>query len=194
MMKNIFLTIAVTILTLTAQAQTPGPISLAQAAELSAHRIDRLVLLGKIDAQFVNRLTMIEVSKVVNTPPTAYRSVVSQTAPATGLPLQVEITFDANGNALTYKTLPTGSSGTDPKWTGKNAGTLTENSLHYVLDNKAAPTIKPYFDNLKSTQLQAATLAGVDVAVVVMTSTAQAQKLNVFLNLDGTVNSVTITP
>ncbi len=85
-MKNTLLAIAITALTtlsIGAQAQTPGPISLAQAAELSAHRVDRLVVIGKIDANFSKRLASIEISRVMNAPPTAFRALVSQTSPTT---------------------------------------------------------------------------------------------------------------
>lgn len=192
-MKRFLYAILVTLVGFKVNAQA-GPISLAQAAELSAHRTDRLVTIGKIDAGFIKRMAAIEVFKVTGAPPTAFRSVVSQTATNGTNPLQLEITLDGNGNALTYKVLPNGVAGPDPLWPKKSAAGLIENGLHYVLDNKTTASVVPYFDNLKSLKLSATNLAGQNVAAVTMTSNVQSQKLNVFLNLDGTFNSSKITP
>lgn len=63
-------------------ANITGEIRLAKAAELAAHRIDRLVTLSKIDAGFLNRLEKIEVNKIENADPIFYRALVSQTSPS----------------------------------------------------------------------------------------------------------------
>jgi len=119
-------------------------ITTAKIAELSAHRTDRLVVLGKIDASFVQKMEKIEVIKITSGP-AAYKAIVSQTQPQTGTPLQLELQFDHDGKPLSFKVLAGGIAGSDMQWSPKSAGELVENGMHYVLDNKTNPSIAPYF-------------------------------------------------
>lgn len=193
-MKPILLTLALTLTSLTGFAHADGKISLAKAAELAAHRIDRLVALNKIDSGFLKKLDQVEVTTVENADPVAYRAIVSQTSPATGAPLQVEILSDHDGKPLSFKLLPGGTAGVDPQWADKDAGSLVENGMHYVLENSTAPMVAPYFNGFTSLCLTKGSLAGQPVAALIVKSSAQAQKLNVYLKLDGTFISAEVVP
>ena len=189
-MKNIVLATALVISPLVASAQAATP---ARVAELSAHRIDRLVTTGKIDASFGKKLETVEVS-VAGPAPIAYRSLVSQTAPAKGAPMQLELMFDASAKPLSFKVLPGGVAGPDPVYNGgADAVGLFENSMHAVLDKATDPTIAPFYNGLTTVTLKKGKLNGMDVARATVTSSLSPDKLNVYLMLDGMLMSTEIT-
>ncbi len=175
-------------------AHNDPTISTAKIAELSAHRADRLIALGKIDGAFVTRTETIEVTAVAGPAPVAYKSIVSQTQPQSGQPIQLELQFDHDGKSLSFKVLTGGIAGADMMWSPKNAGELIENGMHYVLDNSSNATIAPYFKDFTKLVLVKGSLAGKDVGLVQVTASSQAKRLNVYVNLDGTLNSVAVEP
>lgn len=190
-MKFVVLLASVLLGSQMAFAQT---VSKAKVAELSAHRIDRLVTLGKIDAAFLKRVEKIEVTEVAGPAPVAYKSVSTQTLPTSGQPIQLELQFDKDGKPLSFKVSTGGVAGPDLGWSPKNAGELIENGMHYVLDNNTNATVVPYFKDFTSLDLTMGTLAGKMVAQVQVLSSAQTQKLNIYVNLDGSLNSTAIVP
>lgn len=159
-------------------------VSNAKAAELAAHRIDRLVALGKIDAAFSKRLETIQVA-VVSEGPAHFKVRLSQTQPASGNPVQVDITLDGKGKPLAHQVVNGGSSGPDRGWSGKDSVTLSENALHYVIDNAKDPKYAPFNDGLKSFVLSKGTYKGQTVARGQILSSLSSGKLNVYLKLDG---------
>ncbi len=166
----------------------------ASIIELSSHKIDRLINLKKIDGTFRTKIERIEVSLISNQPPYVYRSLISQTKPLQGNPIQLEILFDKDGNALTYKVLPNGVPGVDKNWPGKDALELSENPMHYVLANSTNPQINPFFTDASSLTLIRGTLAGQDVAQGQLTSYKTKSTLNIYIKLDGTFISYEIMP
>lgn len=192
-MKNALLVIAMVFGSQFALAHDNSTISTAKIAELSAHRVDRLVTLGKIDAAFVSKIERIEVV-AGGMAPVAYKAVVSQTHPQSGTPLQLELQFDHDGKPLSFKVLSGGTAGADMQWTPKNAGELIENGMHYVLENAADATVAPYFKDFSSLVLVKGTLVGKAVALVQVAASSQAKRLNIYVNLDGSLNSVEVEP
>lgn len=190
MKKTILTTIA---FLMTASVSWAAPVSIAKVAELTSHRIDRLVALGKIDASFLNRMEKIEVVPV-NEAPVAFKVLVSQTQPVQGQALQLGLSFDKDGRPLAFQVVPGGVAGEDPQWTGKDAASLTENALHYVLENAADPKVKMFFDGLTMFNLTKGDLNGAVVARGQVLSSLTTQKLNIYLNLDGTLLSTEIVP
>ncbi|MGE0763733.1 MAG: hypothetical protein AB7N80_10690 [Bdellovibrionales bacterium] len=174
-------------------AHEDASISTAKIAELSAHRADRLVALGKIDASFVQKMEKIEVTKLTGGP-VSYKSTVSQTQPQSGAPLQLELQFDHDGKPLSFKVLAGGTAGPDIPWSPKSAGELVENAMHYVLDNSTNPTIAPYFTDFTNLVLAKGVLGGTDVALIQIVSGIQEKPLNVYVNLDGSINAVAVDP
>lgn len=174
-------------------AHNDPTISTAKIAELSAHRADRLVALGKIDAAFVQKIEYVEVTKLTSGA-AAYKSIVTQTQPQTGAPLQLELQFDHDGKPLSFKVLPGGTAGPDRGWSQKSAGELVENGMHYVVDNSANATVAPYFNDFTNLVLVKGTLGGKDVALLQVTASSQAKPLNIYVNIDGTINSVVVGP
>ncbi len=163
-------------------------ISTAKIAELSAHRVDRLATLGKIDGSFVKKLEKISVETVAGQDPVAYRAIVSQTAPQAGQPLQLELKFDHDGKPLSFRVLSGGVAGSDMGWAPKTAGELVENGMHYVLDNRADPKVVPYFASFTNLELIKGSLNGKVGALVQVSTSTSAKKLNINVNLDGTLD------
>lgn len=194
-MKKILTTFATVLMALSANAHTGGPgVSNAKAIELSAHRVDRLVALNKIDASFLKKLDTIEVTVVQNQAPVYYKTRVSQTKPAQGNPLQLEISFDEDGKPLAFQLVPNGVAGADLAWPEKNAGELTENALHYVLENAADSKVTLFDKSATSFALTQGKLNGQTVARGQVTSSATTEKLNIYLKLDGTFISAEVIP
>lgn len=171
----------------------PGA-SNAKAIELSAHRIDRLVTLSKIDASFLKNLSKIEVAVVQNQAPVFYKTRVSQTQPAQGKPMQVEISLDEDGKPLAFQLVAGGAAGPDLGFTEKNAGELTENALHYVLENAASGKIALFDKSATSITLSKTTKNGAPAALGQVLSSATTEKLNIYLKLDGTLISAEVVP
>lgn len=171
----------------------PGA-SNAKAAELAAHRIDRLVATGKIDASFMKNVQTIQVAVVEGQAPVFYKVRVSQNRPAQGSPLQVDISFDEDGKPLAFQAVAGGVTGPDAGWSDKDAVSLAENCLHYVLENAADSKVAPFEKGLTSFVLTKGSLNGQAVARGQITSSLTSEKLNVYLKLDGTLISAEVIP
>ena len=174
--------------------QNGSSVSSAKAIELSAHRIDRLVSLGKIDAAFLKKLEKIELVVVSNEAPAFYKIKASQTKPSQGNPLQLEIAMDVNGKTLSYQVVAAGVAGADPGFTDKDAASLTENALHYVLENTNQGKVAMFDKGASSFVLSKQTLDGVTVVLGQLTSTLTTEKLNIYLKLDGTFIKAEVVP
>lgn len=170
-------------------------IAQARAAELSSHRIERLVNLKKIDSSFISKLHSIEIQKLtqnqVSDP--AFLSTVSQYAGADGTKNQVELFMDDQGKTLSFNVKAGSSSANSPVWPDKDPSTLVENGLHFVLEhNVEKPELKPFFDSLITMNLSKGTKDNQNVAIVTITSKDTQNTLNVYLQLDGTFLSYEI--
>jgi hypothetical protein len=189
-MKNFIMATLMAIVPMSAFAQnvTPGKI-----AELTAHRIERLVQINKISPAFDTMLEKVEVSVVTGQAPVAFKSVTSQSQPATGSAIQLELLFDATGKPLSFKEVA-GVAGADPKWPTANAQALYESATHFLDDNKADPKISPFYAGTTTLVLAKGKLQGMDVCRVQISATTTASKLNVYLMLDGMVMSSEIVP
>lgn len=174
----------------TAYADTEtASIAAARAAELSSHRIERLVNLKKIDAAFISKLQTIELQKLskneVSDP--TFLATVSQYAGTDGTKNQVELFLDDQGKTLRFNVKSGATAANAPVWTEKDPSSLVENGLHFVIDNgETNATLKPFYTGFLSLTLSKGTKGGSDVAVVRMTSKETQSVLYVYLKLDGT--------
>ncbi len=168
-------------------AHGDGANTSAKIAELSVHRIERLVTLNKIDPSFMKNTARVDVADVENQAPVAFKVMVSQTQPATGNPLQIAMTFDKDGKPLAFQSVDGGTAGPDSAWPGVDSVALAQNAVHYLLDNPTDATAAPFYDDLGSLELSKTTLNGQDAAVAHMTTMDGSKQLNVYLKLDGTL-------
>ena len=189
-MRKLALVLLATALTSTAAF---AAVSKAKIAELSAHRIDRLVALNKIDRNFLTRLEKIEVT-AVNQPPVAFKSRISQVQPPSGQPLQLDLSFDQDGKALAFQPVAGGVAGPDPQWPGIDPGSLTENALHNVLENATDAKMKTFYEGLTSFTLSKGDIRGTTVARAQIQSSLTTERLNVYLSPDGTFISAEVVP
>lgn len=192
-MKNIILIASTLLLTIATFAHPNGPgVTNAKAIELSAHRIDRLVALGKIDASFLKNLEKMEVTVVQNQAPVYYKVRVSQTKPAQGAPMQLDISYDEDGKPLAFQVIAGGVAGPDAGWTDKDAGSLAENALHYILENNTDAKVALFDKGATSFTLSKGTLNGETVARGQAISALTTDKLNIYVKLDGTLISAEV--
>lgn len=192
MKKNILFMVITFLFAGITSAQTT--ISNAKAVELTAHRIDRLVALNKIDGSFLKKMEKIEVTVVQNQAPVFYKTKVSQTKPVQGNPMQVEISLDKDGKPLAFQLIPNGVAGPDVAWSGKVAGELIESTLHYVLEHNNEGKVSLFDTSATSVTLTKIIMNGQSVARGQVTSSTTTEKLNVYVQLDGTFISAEVAP
>jgi hypothetical protein len=160
----------------------------ARAAELSSHRIERLVNLKKIDSNFIAKLKSIEIQRLNQSQVTdpLFLSTVSQYEGADGTRNQVELFMDDQGKTLNYNVKSGSASVNAPTWPDKDPSTLVENGLHFVLEhNVEKPELKPFYDSLISMNLSKTTKDGQEVAMISIASKDVQSILNVFIKFDG---------
>lgn len=194
-MKKIILMGAFLIVAGSTQAGAAGAtVTNAKAVELSAHRIDRLVALGKIDISFLNNLSRIDIVAVPDQPPIYYKVTVSQAQPVQGMPIQLDILFDKDGKPLSFQLVPGGVTGPDAVWTVIDAVSLTENCMHYILENNVDPKVVLFDKGLTNVILSKETLNSETVARGQVRSSLTEEKLNIYLKLDGTFIFAEVVP
>lgn len=191
MRKHLILAaVTLTVLPRLAMAQA----SLAEAAELSLHRIERLVDIKKIDKSYRDQLREVSIVRLPQSTSSdpVFKAVGSQVAGQDGTRNQIDIFMDANGKAtpLDPSHLHPGSPAYNPPvWPQKDAVTLLENTIHYIENNKADGGIKPFFDGMTNLTLSQVMNGGSPVAKVEVKSSLTTATLTVLLSLDGNVMS-----
>lgn len=190
-MKTLFLvtTLSVGMLAGTAQA---AKLSLAKAAELGVHRVERLVTLKKIDETFLHKFQSAEIVSLTQNAPTdpAFKVTAAQVPGPDGTQSVVEIFLDEKGKALSNTVKMGTEATTAPRWPEKDPVTLTENALHVVLDGINDPKLKPYYTGFKSLVLtQDRDATGLTIARFRLQSKDVDKVLEILLKTDGTVIS-----
>ena len=134
MKKLIGSTIVLLALSLSATAQAAAVPNLT-AGELSAHKVEKLITLKKLDASFQRNFRGLEVVNLRGGgagKPT-FKVVLSQEADAGKAANKVELTLDEKGKALGLPVVVAGVAASRPTvWSGKDPLTLTELALHHV--------------------------------------------------------------
>lgn len=168
---------------------TPG-----KAVELSCHRLERLVTLGKVDGSFLTKLSSLQLTRLQPTKPTdpSFKVIASQVAGADGSSQQVEMMLDATGKGIAQNVKAGTEAQNAPVWSDKDAASLVENSLHYILEsnNADAKAFVTGFSSLKLIQIK--NDQGQTMARVEMKSNDSAKKFEVTLKEDGTVDSANL--
>ena len=189
-LNNFFLALTISAFAATTSFAAIGN---AKVVELGCHRLERLVTLGKADETFLTKLKSLELIVLTPTKPTdpSFKIIASQHTGADGTTKQVEMMMDAAGKGIAQVVKEGTESDSAPTWGDKDAATLIEQSLHYVNDHASEHVeLKPFQTELKSlTLMQVTNNQGNKVARIEMVSTATAQKLEVNLNEQGSVES-----
>jgi hypothetical protein len=170
--------------------------SKAQAAELTLHRIERLVTLKIIDAGYMAQFQSMVVESLSGGgagKPT-FKTTSSQAADTGKAANKLEITLDDQAKAISFNAIE-GVAATKPTaWPDKDPVTLAESSLHYIEANIAKPDIAKFNSGLKTLSIGPANVNGKDVALVLITSSDIAKTLRVVVGLDGVVVSSDMAP
>ncbi len=162
-------------------------IAIAKAAELAVHRIERLVTLKKIDPMF--RDALVGLTAEVTTLSGASFKIVGLTAPAVnGVNGRIELWLDAQGKTLSFNVVSAVVPAQPFPWPSKDASTLLEEGLHFVLEGWVTHSeVKAFETDLSSILLKPVTSAEGDLmAEFEVRSTLDTRLLTITLRADGT--------
>lgn len=186
-MKNLILAASFfAALTAFAHEEDPNAVAIAKATELGVHRIERLVILKKIDPMFADSLAIMRAERTGDsTQP--YRVEAEALPDAHGKSSRVQMLSDSAGKVLSYTVSETFVPAAPVAWPILDAATLMEEGLHFVLDGWVThPEVKPFFLGLTSISMRAGTdEAGHLIALFEVTSDDDPRVLHIALNADG---------
>lgn len=167
-------------------------ISNAKAAELSLHRIEKLVFLRRIDEAYLSKFRHLSLillpEESQNRDLSARFKIRAETYPATdGTKKGLDVLMNAQGKVLKYEPFPGGEPDGAPMWPDKDPVTLSENAMHRILDNASViSSLVPFFNSLSGFTISPASdesdslLAQIDVL-----SSESSEMLRIFLTPDG---------
>ncbi len=171
-------------------------ISGGNAAELGAHRIEKLVLLKKIPAAYQAQFKGLEVRQImpggVNQP--SFEIIGSQEADAGKSANKVSVILDENGKALS-NTVAAGQTAKSPTvWAGKDPLTLTELAVHHIEHMMPSDKkLSPFYAGMKGLRISQMQHGSHTMAVVEFVSELTKEKLVMNLNTDGSLIDYAVT-
>lgn len=165
-------------------------------AELGCHRVDKLVIQNKIDKAYLNKFEKMEIKTIENDPNGAnYLVIASQTAPTSGNALSLSLFYDAKGKILSHSVNSEGVAGPEVQWPKKDPITLTEISLHHILDEYGSnELLRPFVEEFRSLTIIQKEVDGNIVASITLTTLSSTAKLVMNLSLDGKMINQEILP
>ncbi len=179
------------VLLLIAPSAFAHTVARAKAAELTLHRIERLVILNRIELDFQEKLKSMSVELIAHSAETdpAFKTTTLQYTPTDGTQKSIEVVLSDEGKALSYTLGAGGPAAGAPSYAPKDAVSLAEAGLHYILDNSAVlPALLPYDRNLSALSLSPSTLGdGTPIAVLEVQAEGSSSTLKIQVKLDGTV-------
>jgi hypothetical protein len=172
-----------------AHPEVPGQAVISKATELGVHRIERLVTLNRIDPTFLSNLQVLKVERVNENG--AVFKITALTEPgANNQASSLIMLSDNQGKVLSHTPGPVIAPANPVAWPIKDAGTLFEDALHFVLEGWVQnPPAKAFYLGLMTISLEALNENGQLVAHFVVTSDDDARTLHIKLATDGTVLS-----
>ena len=170
--------------------------TLAKVAELACHRIERLVVLRKIDEGYLTNFFQLKIEplKQENSDAPRFRVKSQQFTNTENAAPGIIIDFNNEGRALNFNVLE-GTKIAGPIWPIKDPVTLTENALHYILDESIViPDLLPYLNSLSEITINQEIIDNMSLAKVKFTNTENNNVLTIFINSDGRFLHYEITP
>ncbi len=151
-----------------------GGVTNAKAAELALHRVERLVILKKIEEGFQYKVKSFTLELVPhqNEEEPSFKATLFQYPPKdpNQKPKAVTIRLDEEGKPIKEPPFVEGDGEADgaPQWPDKDPVTLAESALHYVLEGSVTkPELGPYHEGITEfTVTQEINQASEAVAVV----------------------------
>jgi hypothetical protein len=165
----------------------------AKAAELNCHRIEKLVILKKIHEHFLSGFSTISLTTLqAPNPGDPKFKITSGIEPGPdGTVDKLEVTLDSIGKPLSFSVVAGTPAALPTQWPDKDPVTLTENSLHFVLENyEKIPAIASYYTSLQQLKIyKGKNTAGEDVAVVDIEVAATDPILRIRVKFNGDFES-----
>jgi hypothetical protein len=182
------------------QALAAEGITHSYAAELSLHRIERLVILRRLDATFQKNFARLTIDALVPQAPAdpAFNIRSHQIAGLDGTARSVDLSFDQTGRALAHVVNAGADSASPPAWPIKDPVTIAENSLHWLEDEgQVVAELKPYYEKLTELEIRPeldpqGALTGAIVSILI--AAPGSARLEVKLALDGTYLAYRLVP
>ena len=175
-----------------------APVNNAKAAELNLHRIERLVILKKIEASYQTNYRAMIVQKltVQNPGDPSYKVTSAEVPGANGTAKTLDVLLDENGKEVSHQAYEGADSVGVPVWPNQDAITLAENSLHWLEDQgPVVAALKPYNDSMTRLDLiPGSNPTGKPVGVVDIQTTAAEPILRIYMTLEGTFDSYQLVP
>lgn len=185
-------TIAVALITLFSFSALAQDVTIARAAELGCHRIERLRDLGRIDEAYVNKFQSLRIEEN-STAGGKFKFLAFQAPGSGGSAHQIELNLAADGKVIGSHKEIKGTDGVAPQWPDKDPVTLTENGLHYVLENGPIKSeVAPFFNSLTEAVIAQVQENGQTLARVQFKNSQSTKVLEVTLKTDGTVVSTVV--
>ncbi len=187
-MKSLMILLATLAAVATAQAhdEKPGVVVVSKAVELGVHRIERLVTLKKIDAVFAAGLYAMRAERTTD-PDQPYKIFGYVLPDANNRSSTISMVSDVNGKVVSYSVSEIFRPAALVSWPIKDAATLIEDGLHFVLEGWVDhPEVKAFYLGLSSITLHSATDSqGNRIALLQVTSDDDSRVLSIKLQLDG---------
>jgi hypothetical protein len=180
--------------------QATDTIPNSKAAEFSLHRIERLVILHKIDRTFQTHFERIDLTMETPNQPSDPTFLIraSQVGGADGSRMTMDLAFDQIVRPMKDTVNPGGSpSANPPAWPQADAITIAEDSLHWIEDQgPVVDELRSFYQGVVSLALSPVTDAqgALTAAEVAMVVSRDKPSLLVTMGLDGVFKSYEILP
>lgn len=174
-------------------AQAVAP---AKALELALHRLEKLVILKKIDASFQTKMKSMKIELIAHATSAdpSYKTTIYQLQGSDGSSKALEVIMNEEGKTISSQVYAGVESNSATVWPDKDAVTLSEDALHYVIDNATTnPMVAPF--NAYATTLnlsQSTDSQGKTTAVVLIKNSINGLTLKEVLAVDGTFISASV--
>jgi hypothetical protein len=169
-------------------------ISTGNAAELTAHRIEKLVFLKKVDLTFQTQFRGLEVRSITpgGVGVASFEVIGSQAADQGLEAAKISVILDETGKALSNEQAGTAAKSL-PVWKGKDPLTLTELSIHLIehLMPKDKAVV-PFYSDMKAIRISQMEMGTSTMTTVEVVSNVTTKKLSLDIGLDGTLGSYQI--
>lgn len=173
-------------------------VTLAKAAELGLHRIERLVYLKRINVSFQTVLKTLTVEAIAHEDEEqpSFKVTAFQHPAEDKTQKSIELIFNEEGRFLSHTVKEGGDAKQPPTWPDKDVTSLSEVALHYVLEGVyTKPELKPYSETFSSFDVSQGTNAVGDlVAVVDVRATANDPVLRIHVKPNGVFDSAEFLP
>lgn len=168
----------------------------AKVAELAFHRLERLVLLKKIDPSFQSKYINLEFINLEpqNIEDPHYKAILKQTPDKDNKVSTLILLMDQEGKTLSHDVKLMTLINEAPAWSDKDPVTLSENALHFVEEEEAKGNtdIIPFYEGLNRMTISQFNDQGTIKARVSIESSKSTKVLEVILNMDGTYSKYSI--